>query len=161
MRRVRAVAALAGVLLAGAGCAGRDESDPFAVGFASPAPTAATASTAAPVPTATGDAGVCATAEQAGSAAVPAYVQKLAELLRATGRGDRATADAARRDAQAALAGWRDVLRQQSARAADPRLRTLLAELATEVGGLGTDVRAIDEAELNRLQERLDQLCPG
>ncbi|NES12424.1 MULTISPECIES: hypothetical protein [Micromonospora] len=154
MRRVFAVTALTGLLLAGAGCADRD-SDPFAVGFASPAPRAT------PAPTATGDAGVCAGAKQAGSAAVQTYVQKLAEMLRANALRDRRTEEAARREAEAALAGWRDTLREQSARAADPRLRTLLADLATEVGGLGTDVRAIDETEFDRLQGRLDELCPG
>lgn len=156
MRRVLAVTALAGVLLAGAGCADRDGADPFAVGFASPAPPAAT-----PAPTATGDAGVCARAKQAGSAAVQRYVQKLAEMLRASAVKDRRTEEAARRDAEVALAGWRDTLREQSARATDPRLRTLLADLATEVGGLGTDVQAIDESEFDRLQGRLDELCPG
>lgn len=155
MRRVFAVTALAGVLLAGAGCAGRDGDDPFTVGFASPAPVATA------VPTATGDAGVCARAKQAGSTAVQRYVQKLAEMLRANAVRDRKTEDTARREAEAALAGWRDILREQSARAADPRLRTLLADLATEVGGLGTDVRAIDETEFDRLQGRLDELCPG
>ncbi|MFG2058895.1 hypothetical protein ACGFI9_33220 [Micromonospora sp. NPDC048930] len=155
MRRVFAVTALTGVLLAGAGCAERGDGDPFAVGFASPAPPATAA------PTATGDAGACAAAKQAGSAAVQTYVQKLAEMLRANAVGDRRTGDAARRDAEAALAGWRDDLREQSARAADPRLRTLLADLATEVGGLGTDVQAIDETEFDRLQQRLDELCPA
>ncbi|MFG1678003.1 hypothetical protein [Micromonospora sp. NPDC049282] len=157
MRRVFAVTALAGLLLAGSGCAGRND-DPFSVGFASPAP-AGTSPT--PAPTATGDAGVCARAKQSGSVAVQTYVQKLAEMLRAGGTGDRSTEKAAQRDAEAALTGWRDVLREQSGKATDPRLRTLLADLATEVGGLGTDVRAIDETEFDRLQQRLDQLCPA
>ncbi|MEU1689744.1 hypothetical protein [Micromonospora sp. NPDC005707] len=157
MRRVFVVTALTGVLLAGAGCADRGQ-DPFAVGFASPAPPP-TAPT--PAPTVTGDPGVCARAKQAGSAAVQTYVFKLAEMLRATGRGDRKTADAARKDAETALAGWRDTLREQSGQAADPRLRTLLADLATEVGRLGTDVQSIDETEFDRLQGRLDELCPA
>jgi hypothetical protein len=157
MRRVLAITALTGLLLVGAGCADRDDSDPFAVGFASPAPRS---TTAAPAPTATGDAGVCARAKQAGSAAVQVYIQKLAEMLRAEAVRDRRTEESARRDAEAALAGWRDDLREQSGQATDPRLRTLLADLATEVGGLGTDVKSIDETEFDRLQERLDQLCP-
>ncbi|SBT46094.1 hypothetical protein [Micromonospora auratinigra] len=157
MRQVIAVTALTGVLLAGAGCA-RQGQDPFAVGFASPAPAA---SSVTPTPTATGDPGVCARAKQTGSAAVQTYVRKLAEMLRAGATGDRKTEQAARRDAEAALAGWRDVLREQSARATDPRLRTLLADLATEVGKLGTDVKTIDETEFDRLQGRLDELCPA
>ncbi|MFI5834843.1 hypothetical protein ACIA5A_14320 [Micromonospora sp. NPDC051300] len=156
MRRVFAVTALAGLLLAGAGCARND--DPFAVGFASPAPAA---TSPAPAPTATGDAGVCARAKQSGSATVQTYVAKLAEMLRAGATGDRSTEKAAQRDAETALAGWRDVLREQSGKATDPGLRTLLADLSTEVGKLGTDVRAIDETEFDRLQQRLDQLCPA
>ena len=156
MRRVFAVTALTGLLLAGSGCAER--TDPFSVGFASPAPAAMSPT---PAPTVTGDAGVCARAKQAGSVAVQTYVQKLAEMLRAGGTGDRSTEKAARRDAEAALAGWRDVLREQAGRATDPGLRTLLADLATEVGGLGTDVRKIDETAFDRLQQRLDQLCPA
>ncbi|MCW3841837.1 hypothetical protein ONA70_17190 [Micromonospora yasonensis] len=89
------------------------------------------------------------------------YVQKLAEMLRVNAARDRKTGEAARRDAEAALAGWRDALREQSARATDPRLRTLLADLATEVGGLGTDVQAIDETGFDGLQRRLDELCPA
>ncbi|WFE31674.1 hypothetical protein [Micromonospora sp. WMMD975] len=157
MRRVLAVSVLTGLLLAGAGCADRND-DPFAVGFASPAPAA---TSPAPAPTATGDAGVCARAKQAGSAAVQTYVFKLAEMVRAGGTGDTSTAKAAERDAEAALAGWRDVLREQAGKASDPPLRTLLADLATEVGGLGTDVRSIDETEFDRLQQRLDELCPA
>jgi hypothetical protein len=38
-------------------------------------------------------------------------------------------------------------------------LKTLLTDLATEVGTLGADVESIDETELDRLQQRLDQLC--
>ncbi|KKJ99186.1 hypothetical protein [Micromonospora sp. HK10] len=158
MRRVLAVAALTGIVLAGAGCADRDDDNPFAVGFASPAPSR---TAALPSPTASGDAGVCAGAKQAGSAAVQTYVQELAQMLGAGATGDRKTEQAARRDAEAALAGWRDALRQHSARAEDPRLRTLLAELADEVGGLGTDVRAIDQTQFDRLQGRLDELCPA
>lgn len=161
MRRPLAATMVAAVLLTGAGCADRDDSNPFAVGFASPAPsaTAAPGVSGTPTPTPTGDPGVCLAAKRAGSTAVQTYVQKLAEML-TVGRTDRAAADAARRDAEAALAGWRDALRQQSGLATDPRLKTLLADLATEVGSLGTDVEKIDEAEFDRLQERLDQLCP-
>ncbi|SCG60026.1 hypothetical protein [Micromonospora inositola] len=160
MRRPLAATMVTAVLLTGAACADND-SNPFSVGFASPAPsaTAAPGVSGTPTPTPTGDAGVCLAAKRAGSTAVQTYVQKLAEML-TVGRTDRAAADAARRDAEAALAGWRDALRQQSGRATDPQLKTLLADLATEVGSLGTDVEKIDEAEFDRLQQRLDELCP-
>ncbi|MFI6785221.1 hypothetical protein [Micromonospora sp. NPDC050276] len=69
------------------------------------------------------------------------------------------TAEAARGRAEAALAGWRTALREQSERATDPQLKTLLTDLGTEVSALGADVEAIDETELDRLQQRLDQLC--
>ena len=41
----------------------------------------------------------------------------------------------------------------------DPQLKTLLTDLGTEVAALGADVESIDETELDRLQQRLDQLC--
>jgi hypothetical protein len=64
------------------------------------------------------------------------------------------------RAAEAALARWRDALRLQSGQVTDPRLRTLLAGLATAVDGLGTDVGKIDTADFDRLRRRLDALCP-
>ncbi|MFG2104882.1 hypothetical protein ACGFJ5_30250 [Micromonospora echinaurantiaca] len=80
-------------------------------------------------------------------------------MLAAIGADDTATAETARRRAEAALTGWRTALRQQAERAEDPQLKTLLADLAGEVAALGTDLDAIDETELDRLQQRLDQLC--
>ncbi|MFC8906416.1 hypothetical protein, partial [Micromonospora sp. NPDC057140] len=102
---------------------------------------------------------VCAAAQQASSAAVRTYVAELGKMIGAVGASDSATAEAARKRAEAALTGWRTALREQSVQATDPQLRTLLADLATEVGMLGTDVDAIDEEELDELQQRLDQLC--
>ncbi|MEK8109633.1 hypothetical protein NKG94_44515 [Micromonospora sp. M12] len=50
-------------------------------------------------------------------------------------------------------------LREQSERAVEPQLKTLLTDIGTEVSALGADVESIDETELDRLQQRLDQLC--
>ncbi|MEH1168203.1 hypothetical protein V6V47_22735 [Micromonospora sp. CPCC 205539] len=102
---------------------------------------------------------VCASAQQAGTAAVRTYVAELGQMIAAVGAGDNAAAQAARQRAEAALAGWRTALREQSAQATDPQLKTLLTDIGTEVATLGADVESIDETELDRLQQRLEQLC--
>ncbi|MEO3780133.1 hypothetical protein ABGB16_25590 [Micromonospora sp. B11E3] len=152
-----AVAALAG----GVACSPeRAGSDGVAVEAGSTGPGATPgAGGGSPAPAGGNGPEVCAAAQQATEAAVRTYVAELGAMLGAVGANDSATAEAARGRAEAALAGWRAALRQQSSRATDPQLRTLLADLASEVGMLGTDVEAIDEEELDRLQQRLDQLC--
>ena len=102
---------------------------------------------------------VCAAAQQAGTTAVRTYVAELGRMVAAVGAGDSSTAEAARGRAEAALDGWRTELREQSEQATDPQLKTLLTDLGTEVAALSADVESIDETELDRLQQRLDQLC--
>ncbi|MEV1332402.1 hypothetical protein AB0J20_22840 [Micromonospora costi] len=106
-------------------------------------------------------AAVCAATRQAGASAVETYVAEVGRMVAAVGANDAAAAEAARRRAEAALTGWRGVLREQSGRATDPRLRALLGDLDAEVEAMGADVTGVDETELDRLQQRLDQLCPG
>ncbi|SCG38629.1 hypothetical protein GA0070609_0607 [Micromonospora echinaurantiaca] len=157
MRRLLAITVVATALLVPAGCA----ADRTAVGPVTPAASAG-ALTSGPVASgaAGGDAtGACAAARQAGATAVTTYVEEVGRMLAAIGANDTATAETARRRAEAALTGWRTALRQQAERAADPQLKTLLADLAGEVAALGTDLDAIDETELDRLQQRLDQVC--
>jgi hypothetical protein len=170
MRRLLAltVAVAVAVFSSGAACsAERSGSDAADGPGGSPPPAAATpgagvgatGASAASRPAGGNAAQVCDAAQQAGGTAVRTYVAELGRMIGAVGDNDSATAEAARKRAEAALTGWRDALREQSARATDPQLRTLLADLASEVGGLGTDLDAIDEEELERLQQRLDQLC--
>ncbi|MGK5742306.1 hypothetical protein [Micromonospora sp. URMC 103] len=108
-----------------------------------------------------GTAAVCAVTRRAGDAALETYVEEVGRMVAAIGANNGAAAEAARRRAEGALSGWRNVLREQSARAADPRLRTLLGDLDAEVGAMGADVGGLDETELDRFRQRLDQLCPG
>ncbi|MEV0808608.1 hypothetical protein [Micromonospora sp. NPDC050200] len=159
MRRLLAVT-LTAVLLTGSGCSGdrSDEAAPATSG----APAGPTVLPSAPVSVApAGGNGpqVCAEAEQASSAAVRTYVEELGKMIAAVGANDSSGAETARKRAESALTTWRSALREQSARATDPQLKILLTELATEVGSLGADVESIDETELDRLQQRLDQLC--
>ncbi|GAB3943518.1 hypothetical protein GCM10027614_32300 [Micromonospora vulcania] len=102
---------------------------------------------------------VCLAAQQAGTSAVQTYVAELGRMIAAAGAGDSGTAQEARQRAETALATWRTALREQSARATDAQLKTLLTDIGTEVAALGADVESIDETELDRLQQRLDQLC--
>ncbi|MEH0827398.1 hypothetical protein [Micromonospora sp. CPCC 205714] len=160
MRRLLTATLVTAVLLTGSGCSG-DRSDEAAPATSGPS-AAATVVRSAPVSVApAGGNGpqVCAEAEQAASAAVRTYVEELGKMIAAVGANDSTGAETARKRAESALATWRSALREQSARATDPQLKTLLTDLATEVGTLGADVESIDETELDRLQQRLDQLC--
>ncbi|MEV4658015.1 hypothetical protein [Micromonospora sp. NPDC049301] len=166
MRRLLAVTVLVTALSAGAGCStDRPAEGPGAAtgtGGASGGATGMPAgSTGAPVGggAAGGNAQVCAAAQQAGTTALQTYVAELGQMIAAVGAGDSAGAEAARERAEAALTGWRTALREQAARAADPQLKTLLTDIGSEVAALGADVESIDETELDRLQQRLDQLC--
>ncbi|PYC66617.1 hypothetical protein C7C45_24300 [Micromonospora arborensis] len=168
MRRLLAVTALVTVLVGAAGCS----TDRPGVGAGSTGVTTggsgstagATSPGASAMPASDGAAGgattqVCAAAQQASSTAVRTYVAELGQMVAAVGAGDSSTAEAARGRAEAALADWRTQLREQSERATDPQLKTLLTDIGTEVAALGADVESIDETELDRLQQRLDQLC--
>ncbi|RLP96651.1 hypothetical protein [Micromonospora sp. CV4] len=166
MRRLLAVTVLVAALSAGAGCA-TDRSGGEGPGTTGGSGSAAgTGGTPTGTPVGGGASGdnteqVCAAAQQAGTTALQTYVAEVGQMIAASGVGDSATAEAARKRAEAALTGWRAALREQSARAADPQLKTLLTDIGTEVAALGADVESIDETELDRLQQRLDQLCAG
>ena len=159
MRRLIAATLVTAVLLTGSGCSG-DRSDD-----AAPSTGPSATSTVLPsAPVSVAPAGgngpqVCTAAEQASSAAVRTYVEELGKMIAAVGANDSTGAETARKRAESALTSWRSALQEQSARATDPQLKTLLTDLATEVGTLGADVESIDETELDRLQQRLDQLC--
>ncbi|MGI5523340.1 hypothetical protein ACQEUX_20750 [Micromonospora sp. CA-259024] len=166
MRRLLAVTVLVTVLSVAAGCS---TDRPGAV---APASTGVTTGPAL-IDTSPGSTGVragggaaggdatqvCAASQQASTTAVRTYVAELGQMIAAVGAGDSGTAEAARGRAEAALAGWRTELRKQSERTTDPQLKTLLTDIGTEVAALGADVESIDETELDRLQQRLDQLC--
>jgi hypothetical protein len=163
MRHLLARTLLVAVLVAAGGCSdGRSGGADPAGGSRPTGPAAGSGgSTGTPVGGGVvgGDAQVCAEARRAGATAVREYVAELGRMVAAVGAGDTVTADAARNGAQAALAGWQAALREQGTRTADAQLKTLLSDLGTEVAALGVDVESIDETELDRLQQRLDQLC--
>ncbi|MCG5464914.1 hypothetical protein MED01_003176 [Micromonospora sp. MED01] len=158
MRRLLAVTALLAMLSVAAGCSTGGTAE--GAGSAAAGTPAGPTATPASGHVAGGDATqVCAAAQEASTTAVRTYVAELGQMLAAVGAGDSRTAEAARGRAEAALAGWRTVLREQSERTDDPQLKTLLTDLGTEISALGADVESIDETELDRLQQRLDQLC--
>ncbi|MFV2115394.1 hypothetical protein ACFHW0_24065 [Micromonospora sp. LOL_025] len=164
MRRLLAVTALTAALLAGAGCAAER---PERAGPSAGAPTGGATPggpTGAGPGAGSGAAGgnapeVCAAAQRAGETAVRTYVEELGKMVAAVGADDATAARTARDRISTALTDWRSTLRRESTRAEDAQLKTLLADMAAEVGTLGTDVDSIDETELDRLRQRLDQLC--
>ncbi|MEU7995406.1 hypothetical protein AB0B83_08720 [Micromonospora sp. NPDC049060] len=169
MRRLLAVTALTAVLLSGAGCAAErpERADPTggapsggvtpggSVGGGAPGtgPGAGSGAAGGNAPE------VCAAAQRAGETAVRTYVEELGKMVAAVGADDAAAARTARGRISTALTDWRSTLRRESTRAEDAQLKTLLADMAAEVGTLGTDVDSIDETGLDRLRQRLDQLC--
>ncbi|MEU7619443.1 hypothetical protein AB0M91_26575 [Micromonospora rifamycinica] len=162
MRRLPVALVVTTVLLTGAGCSG-DRSDGSApadrpTGTVAPA-TVVPSAVVSGSPAGGNGPQVCGVAEAASTTAVRTYVEELGKMIAAVGANDSTAADAARKRAEVALTTWRTVLRQQSGLATDPQLKTLLTDLATEIGRLGTDVDSIDETELDGLQQRLDQLC--
>lgn len=162
MRRLLAVTVLVAVLAGAIGCS-TDQPTERPPGVAASA-AGGTASASTGTPASGGAAGgnavqVCAAAQQASTTAVRTYVAELGQMVAAVGAGDSRAAEAARGRAEAALTGWRAALREQSDRALEPQLKTLLTDIGTEVSALGADVESIDETELDRLQQRLDQLC--
>ncbi|SCG64174.1 hypothetical protein [Micromonospora halophytica] len=161
MRRLLAATVVTTVLLTGSGCSGdrADEAAPASPVGPSTAPTVLPSAPVSVAPAGGNGPQVCAEAEAASSTAVRTYVEELGKMIAAVGANDSTGAETARKRAESALTTWRTALRQQSAKATDPQLKTLLNDLATEVGTLGTDVESIDETELDRLQQRLDQLC--
>ncbi|MGC5021970.1 hypothetical protein [Micromonospora sp. DT47] len=158
MRRLLAAIVVTTALLTGAGCSD-DRSDNLAGPAISAAPTVVPSVPVSGSPAGGNGPQICAEAEQASSTAVRTYVEELGKMIAAVGANDSTGAETARKRAEGALTAWRSALRQESARATDPQLKTLLTDLAAEVGMLGTDVESIDETELDRLQQRLDQLC--
>ncbi|MDT0531953.1 hypothetical protein RM555_23445 [Micromonospora sp. DSM 115977] len=165
MRRLLAVTALTAVLLSGAGCAAERPERAGPPGGAPSGGVTPGGSVGGGAPGAgSGAAGgnapeVCAAAQRAGETAVRTYVEELGKMVAAVGADDAAAARTARDRISTALTDWRSTLRRESTRAEDAQLKTLLADMAAEVGTLGTDVDSIDETGLDRLRQRLDQLC--
>ncbi|MFY1687309.1 hypothetical protein [Plantactinospora sp. WMMB782] len=175
MRRLLVTAAITAALFAAAGCSGeRDGAAPGPSGTPSsgtaPSPGAGTPGSSPGGPSgspavadtrpAVGNGKeVCEAATKAATSSVQTFVSELGKSLQAAGAGDTAGAQTAQRKAEAALRTWGDAMREQSARATDERLKTVLAEIATEVGTMKATVESVDENRLEQLQQRLDQLC--
>lgn len=160
MRRLVGIAVT--VLVLGAGCTGGGEPTAGASG----APTAGASGGGAPgggsAPQAGGNAAeVCAAATNASGQSVTTFISELGKMLTAAGNGDTKAAQTAERNAQRALDSWAAAMREQSARATDGRLKAVLAEIGAEVDTLKADIDSVDDAKLDDLQQRLDELCGG
>ncbi|MGI5215608.1 hypothetical protein [Plantactinospora sp. CA-290183] len=172
MRRLLVTAAIAAALFSTVGCSGERDG---AAGTASPGagPSAGATASGSPSPGGsapgapageTAPAGgnakeVCAAATRSSSESVRTFVEELGKSLQAAGANDTRGAQEAQRKAEAALSAWGATMREQSSRATDERLKTVLAEIATEVGTMKASVESVDENKLDQLQQRLDQLC--
>ncbi|GAA4713902.1 hypothetical protein Prum_056540 [Phytohabitans rumicis] len=155
------------MLALGAGCTGSSDAP-----AATPAPGATTASAASGAASASAPASagatapatgnaqeVCAAAQNAGGQAVTTFITELGAMLTASGKGDTAAAEEAKGKAEAALRSWAAAVKEQSAKATDPRLKQVLAEIGAEVDTMRADIDSVDDAKLDQLQQRLDALC--
>jgi ElaB/YqjD/DUF883 family membrane-anchored ribosome-binding protein len=170
MGRLLAAAAIAATLLGGAGCSSNGTR---VAGSASPgaaAGTPGTPATAQPGGTATspgavtGAAGgnatdVCVAATKASSQSAQAFIDELGRMLAAAGTSDTKAAETAKGKAEGVLAAWAAAMKEQSSRATDARLKAVLADVGAQVGAMTADINSVDQAKLDQLQQRLDQLC--
>jgi hypothetical protein len=173
MRRLLVTAALAATLVTASACSSERDGVDGLPAAGTGAPTG-TSSAAAPEPSSgptgspgaaeTGPAGgnakeVCEAATKASADSVRTFIEELGKSLQAAAANDAAAAEAAQRRAEEALRTWGNVMREQSVRATDARLKAVLAEIGTEVSRMKASVESVDETKLDQLQQRLDQLC--
>jgi hypothetical protein len=167
MRRLLVAATVVTALLAVGGCSGDGTpstaptpAGPTSASAGSGGSPAASSSPASPGGLAGGNAGaVCAAVTRASSDSATRFIAALGRMLESSTAKDQAAADAARRDAQAALTAWSTAMKEQSARASDARLKAALADVGREVAKIKPDVASINQTQLNDLQQRIDQLC--
>lgn len=167
MRRLLVTVVAVAALFTAAGCSG-ERPTPAGPDGPGGGPAAGASSSAPPLgPTAGVSASpaggnakeVCAAATKSSSDSVRIFVAELGNMLQATSAKDAAAAETAQRKAEAALNSWSSAMREQSARATDPRLKAVLADIAAEVSTMKASVDSVDEVKLDQLQQRLDQLC--
>jgi hypothetical protein len=165
MRRL-AVLILVGVLSvpAAAGCTGDTSPagtppSPAPAGSSLPGTGSATPSPGDPTALAGNGVPVCAAVRKLTTTQVTAFITELGRSLQASAAGDTAGAEKARRAANTAVERLAAGLRAEAARADDPRLKTALSETAAVAATLTADLGKVDDAKLDEVQRRLEQLC--
>ncbi|SDZ26599.1 hypothetical protein SAMN05444365_108145 [Micromonospora pattaloongensis] len=172
MRRLLPIAVLAATLIGIAACSDGPDPDAGAaaspsVTSAAPAPTASggatagrgTPDTASSVPAGGNARQVCVAVQKKTSESVMVFVTELGRMMQASADNDTRAAQDAKRKAEAALAGWGRAVREEAAKATDPRLKSVLAEIGAEVGAMKAELDGVNQSKLDELQQRLDQLC--
>ncbi|MFI6763237.1 hypothetical protein ACIBF5_29305 [Micromonospora sp. NPDC050417] len=117
-----------------------------------------------PLPSVTGPAGgnakeVCTAALKTNTDSGTAFVTDLTAMMQATGDGDTAAATAAKTRVERGLANWTSALKEHSSKASDPTLKTVLTELATQIGSMKPELNSINEIRLDELNQRIETLC--
>jgi len=167
MRRLLAVTVTAIALLAIAGCTsgstpdtaasggGRPPGSPGATGPQNPEP----ASSGGTATTTDNGRQVCAAARKLNSEKVTTFITQLSKSLEAAAAGDTKGAETARAAATTAVREWSTGLRSEATKAQDTQLKTVLTEMATVASQMTTDLDKVDDARLDEMQGRLEQLC--
>ena len=174
MRRLLCATALSGtVLLLGSGCSA-DEPGPTAA--PPPAASAATPTTSggatASAPAAKGGAGdagdaalsgnsdaICQQAAKTSGDAARNFAQDLKLLIDAESAKDADQVAKAKAKTSRDVENYSYALTDMAQLAADPALKTALADMGKQVKALEGDVRKLDAAQLTKLRDTLDKAC--
>jgi len=171
MRRLLCTTAVTGALLLGAGCS----SDEPAGTTAAPAPVAsaaavpsggAGATASAPAAATSGDAAlsgnseaICQQAAKTRGDAAMNFAQDVKLIIDAQSAPDADLVARAKAKAARDMENFSYALTDMSKLASEPALKAALADMGRQVKVLKGDVRKIDVARLDKLQEPLDKAC--
>jgi len=171
MRRLLCTTAVTGALLLGAGCS----SDEPAGTTAAPAPVAsaaavpsggAGATASAPAAATSGDAAlsgnseaICQQATKTRGDAAKNFAQDVKLLIDAQSAQDADLVAKAKAKSARDVENFSYALTDMSKLASEPALKAALADMGRQVKVLKGDVRKIDAARLDKLQETLDKAC--
>ena len=179
MRRLLCATALSGtVLLLGSGCSsdepGTTAAPPPAASAAAPATSGGATSgggtaSAPPAKGGAGDAGdaalsgnndaICQQAAKTGGAAAKNFAEDRKLLVDAESAKDADQVAKAKAKTSRDVENYSYALTDMGKLAADPALKSALADMGKQVKALKGDVRKIDAAQLTKLRETLDKAC--
>jgi hypothetical protein len=174
MRRLLCATALSGtVLLLGSGCSsdepGTTAAPPPAASAAAPATSGGATASAPAAKGGAGDAGdaalsgnsdaICQQAAKTSGDAAQNFAQDLKLLIDAESAKDADQVAKAKAKTSRDVENYSYALTDMAELAADPALKSALADMGKRVKALEGDVRKLDAAQLTKLRDTLDQAC--
>jgi hypothetical protein len=153
MRRLFAVTALATAFFA-AGCGNSPESENSGSGSGASAPAATTAAD-----NTANTKEVCASAEKVATEGITALFTEMGKMIAAAGANKEADAEKAKTAAEDAVKKLSTDLQAEAGKAADPKLKEALENMAKAFQTMAVDVEKIDEAKMEAAGTELEKLC--